>query len=174
MNSVNSLAQLSVHVKKLFGLLFMNVCFLCEQSELKTILDLGLSPVANNLEREQSISIKSKKEPLILSQCSGDCGHVQIRDHINQELIFQDYLYTSSVSSTLSKHLSKIATELYIIQECDTIFPGKLKGYYNSSKISEKYFKKVLHSQNKIFGSQHVILGNKGSFLSLKKGDSFQ
>ena len=41
---------------KQFGLLFMNVCFLCEQSELKTILDLGLSPVANNLEREQSIS----------------------------------------------------------------------------------------------------------------------
>jgi hypothetical protein len=81
------------------------------------------------------------------------------------------------ITSNKSRHnylinqLSKIATELYIIQECDTIFPGKLKGYYNSSKISEKYFKKVLHSQNKIFGSQHVILGNKGSFLSLKKGD---
>ena len=90
----------------------MSICFLCGQNELKTILDLGLSPIANNLEKDQAISIKSKKEPLILAQCNGVCGHVQIKDHINQELIFHDYLYTSSVSSTLSKHLSKIAFEI--------------------------------------------------------------
>jgi len=162
----------------------MNVCFLCEQSELKTILDLGLSPVANNLEREQSISIKSKKEPLILSQCSGDCGHVQIRDHINQELIFQDYLYTSSVSSTLSKHLSKIATEInkkfginkeqFIVDigsndgtflNSVKLYTDKFLGVDPASNLSKLANEKNLETLNEFFTENiaNRILQDKGS-----------
>ena len=88
-------------------------CFLCENSDVIPILNLGDSPIANNLERDKNESIVAEKILLILGKCNSDCNHVQIVDRVDQNKIFDEYFYVSSVSTTLSDHLSNIALELH-------------------------------------------------------------
>ncbi len=90
----------------------MTKCFLCEKFDLIPILDLGLSPIANNLESDELKSKNSEKIPLILGKCQDGCGHIQVMQHVDQHTIFDNYLYTSSVSTTLTQHLSEIALHL--------------------------------------------------------------
>ena len=39
--------------------------------------------------------------------------------------------------------LSEISDELFVVQECGTIFPGEIPGHYPKSDIMKKYFEKV-------------------------------
>lgn len=81
------------------------------------------------------------------------------------------------ITSNKSRHnylinqLSSVANNLYVIQECDTLFPGEVIGNYPKSKVLKKYFDKVNKSQNKIFGKQFIKANNKMKILNLKKGD---
>ena len=43
--------------------------------------------------------------------------------------------------------MSKIAFELFVVQECATIFPGLIPEYYPQSKLMEKYFSEVQIAQ---------------------------
>ena len=52
--------------------------------------------------------------------------------------------------------LSTISDELFVIQECDTIFSGILPGHYQASPIIQKYFKNVSNVQSKLFGNTYV------------------
>ena len=50
-------------------------------------------------------------------------------------------LFTSNKNrhNYLINLLSEVAEELYVIQECGTIFPGLVPGHYEASLIMEKY-----------------------------------
>ena len=105
------------YLKQLIGLKkitkdIMNNCFICEKGTLEVMLDLGQSPIANNLELNLSDSLGSKKYPLMLSKCSNLCQHVQISEIVDQVEIFSDYFYMPSVSATLTKHLEDISEDL--------------------------------------------------------------
>ena len=52
--------------------------------------------------------------------------------------------------------LSTISDELFVIQECDTIFPGVIPGHYQASPIMKKYFENVNNVQSKLFGNSYV------------------
>lgn len=52
--------------------------------------------------------------------------------------------------------LSNFCDELWVVQECKTIFTGKNDEEYQNSNIIEKYFIKVLEAQNKIFKKEFV------------------
>ena len=52
--------------------------------------------------------------------------------------------------------LSTICDELFVIQECDTIFPGVIPGHYQASPILKKYFENVNNVQSKLFGKSYV------------------
>ncbi len=90
----------------------MSKCFICKSESTKIILDLGESPVANNLESDLSKSQKAKKYPLSLRKCVSECSHVQIGNVINQGEIFDNYLYMPSFSKTLTNHLNEISTDI--------------------------------------------------------------
>ena len=90
----------------------MSKCFICKSESTKIILDLGESPVANNLESDISRSQKAKKYPLRLRKCESKCSHIQIGNIINQEEIFNDYLYMPSLSKTLTNHLNEISKDI--------------------------------------------------------------
>ena len=47
--------------------------------------------------------------------------------------------------------LSDICSDLFVVQECGTIFPGEVPGYYPPTKIMQKYFHKVNEAQKKVF-----------------------
>ena len=52
--------------------------------------------------------------------------------------------------------LSTISNELFVIQECDTIFPGVIPGHYQVLPIMKKYFENVNNVQSKLFGNSYV------------------
>ena len=58
-------------------------------------------------------------------------------------------LFTSNKNrhNYLINLLSNYCEELFVIQENNTIFPGKSEGTYKISKLVEKYFKKVNEAQ---------------------------
>ena len=66
----------------------MNKCFICNKNSSETILDLGLSPIANNLEIDIDQSKTAEKYPLKLSVCMSGCNHVQISEIIDQKKNF--------------------------------------------------------------------------------------
>ena len=68
--------------------------------------------------------------------------------------------------------LSTICKELFVIQECTTIFPGINFGSYKISSSVEKYFQKVNEAQIKIFGNTFISSNKKNiKILPLASGD---
>lgn len=82
-------------------------CVLCLKGEIKIFVNLGNSPLANNLISSKDLNKKEKKYPLVLGKCK-KCNHVQLHSLVNPKNMFDNYLYLSSASSTLEKHLSSI------------------------------------------------------------------
>ncbi len=57
--------------------------------------------------------------------------------------------------------LSNFCDELWVIQECTTLFTGKNDEKRQDKNIIEKYFIKVLEAQNKIFKKEFVNKNNR-------------
>lgn len=69
-----------------------------------------------------------------------------------------------------ANELSKICDNLYIIEECCTIFSGEIKDFYDNSNVMKEYFKHVRASERNIFGKVSFL--NKNIFqLAIKDGD---
>ena len=72
----------------------------------------------------------------------------------------------------LINFLSNLATELNVVQENTTIFPGTLSGDYPTTDTMKEYFTNVNNAQKKIFGNSFVSGKNKNiKLLPLKYGD---
>ena len=82
-------------------------CVVCGNKKINDVLDLGKTSLANNLVSFKDKDFKDKKYPLVLSQCT-NCYHVQLKYIVKPKLMFDKYLYLSSASSTLTKHLNSI------------------------------------------------------------------
>lgn len=70
----------------------------------------------------------------------------------------------------LINSMSEIADEVYAIQECTTVFPGKVDDFFHKSDVFQEYFSKVMESQKKVFGDITFLNKNVHS-LSVKLGD---
>lgn len=75
-------------------------CVACGHSRLRKFLDLGYQPLANEYLTEPT---DRNRYPLSLNLCEV-CTHVQLSVSVNPELLFQNYLYVSSTSQTLSDY----------------------------------------------------------------------
>ena len=82
-------------------------------------------------------------------------------------------LFTSNKSrhNYLINLLSSICDELYVIQECNTIFPGLIPGNYPASSVMEDYFKKVNIAQNKLFENSYIDNKKNIKILPMVSGD---
>ena len=67
-------------------------CLVCGNSNIIKILNLGKSPLANNLISFQNARFKEKKYPLVMGQCK-KCKHVQLKYVVRPKLMFDNYLY---------------------------------------------------------------------------------
>jgi SAM-dependent methyltransferase len=85
---------------------FRTHCRACD-APLRSFLDLGTQPLANRLPRpDETESVPCF--PLTLCRCEG-CGLVQLREVVAPELMFADYLYVPSTSSTMRTHFDALA-----------------------------------------------------------------
>ena len=68
--------------------------------------------------------------------------------------------------------LSNNCDELFVIQECGTIFPGIIPGHYSTSDTMKNYFDKVNDVQAKLFGNSYVNNSSKNiKVLPILLGD---
>lgn len=81
-------------------------CRLCQSHSWQTVIDFGRIPLANSYP-ESKTEIETFY-PMSLIKCD-DCGHVQLRQTVNPEILFSNYSYASSDSPTLLKHFKEYA-----------------------------------------------------------------
>jgi len=68
--------------------------------------------------------------------------------------------------------LSECCDELFVIQECATIFPGVIPGHYLASETMKNYFEKVNDAQLNLFGNSYVNTTSKNvKILPMLMGD---
>ena len=83
-------------------------------------------------------------------------------------------LFTSNQNrhNYLINLFSKFCDELFVVQECGTIFPGIVPSHYPASEVMRKYFENVKAAQNKLFGNSYVNNSNKNiKILPILSGD---
>lgn len=87
-------------------------CRSCKNPELKTILSLGCTPLADALLTKEQLGKPELIVPLDLVFCP-NCSLVQITESVSPEILFcRAYPYYSSVSKSLLEHFRKSAIEL--------------------------------------------------------------
>ncbi|MFK7931431.1 MAG: class I SAM-dependent methyltransferase [Myxococcota bacterium] len=74
-------------------------CLSCNNQEIKLILDLGETPLANGL-LDAPTDVAQPTAPLRVGICEA-CSLVQLLDIVDREQLFDDYPYFSSVSTTV-------------------------------------------------------------------------
>ena len=68
--------------------------------------------------------------------------------------------------------LSSVATEINVVQESRTIFPGIVPGHYPATDTIKEYFSKVINAQKELFGNSCISVTNKNlNLLPLESGD---
>ena len=91
-------------------------CRSCDGINLKDILSLGDSPLANNL---VEYGEDAQKFPLKIKWCA-DCFNVQLSYVVPPEEMFKSYLYVSSTSKSFREHFSYAAkkyVEMFSLDE---------------------------------------------------------
>jgi hypothetical protein len=83
------------------------------RSELKlTLIDLGSSPIANNLETDNDLILQSEKFPLKVLTCHV-CSLVQLSETISEKNLFaSNYSYHSSYSTSWLTHSKNYVDEI--------------------------------------------------------------
>lgn len=87
-------------------------CRACGSDQLVKYLDLGLMPLANNLETSSLKAKSVERFPLQVMVCE-KCGLSQLSVVIDPEKMFGYYTYRSGINSGYIAHCRKMAAELF-------------------------------------------------------------
>ncbi len=66
--------------------------------------------------------------------------------------------------------MTRIADEVYAVQECTTAFPGQIADFYDRSEVMQTYFGHVIAAEQAIFPELHFSASNV-RVLPLRMGD---
>ena len=86
-------------------------CRSCGSADLKLVLSLGRTPLANRLLTDALLGEKEPIFPLELFFCP-KCSLVQITESVPPEVLFSDYLYFSSFSDALLTHARGLVADV--------------------------------------------------------------
>jgi methionyl-tRNA formyltransferase len=70
----------------------------------------------------------------------------------------------------LIEALSQVAEEVLAIQECSTVFPGRVKDFYNHSPVMQDYFSRVIAAEAEVFGRPRFAPANVRQ-MPIRMGD---
>ena len=88
---------------------YKDSCRVCGSSDLKTVLSLGNSPLANNLLKDSEQ--EDELYPLQIN-FSPESYNVQLSHSVPREKMFDNYLYVSSTTDVFREHFSDLANSL--------------------------------------------------------------
>ena len=83
-----------------------NDCRLCEGLKLEMALSLKPTAIAEQYVKREQVNLKQETYPLDLYLC-GDCGHLQMLDVINPEVLYRGYTFKTSGSLGFVQQLNK-------------------------------------------------------------------
>ncbi len=86
-------------------------CRACGATELRLIMSLGRTPLANGLLRREALDDPEPRYPLDVAFCSA-CALVQITETVPPEDLFRDYVYFSSFSTTALENAESIVRRM--------------------------------------------------------------
>lgn len=86
-------------------------CVLCNSSNLSKILDLGKTPLANELLPAGDPKNKQEMFDLIVGKCD-DCMHIQLLSMVNPARFFTNYPYFSKINSTTDVRFQNLSSSL--------------------------------------------------------------
>lgn len=86
-------------------------CRSCGSEDIKNVLSLGFTPLANALLTADQLLDPEEKFPLDLVFCQ-ECTLVQIVETVPPEKLFSQYFYTSSISTTVLENARDIANRM--------------------------------------------------------------
>jgi SAM-dependent methyltransferase len=86
-------------------------CRMCEGTEIVPFLDLGVQPPANALLTEADLASTEARYPLALAQCRS-CDLVQLMHVVSPDVLFEHYVYFSSVSVAMQQHFAAYAVDV--------------------------------------------------------------
>ena len=90
----------------------MTDCLVCGSTDVEEFLDLNETALANKFLKPEEAAGPEPSFPLRVGFCH-DCNHVQLMERVPPQAMFDDYLYISSMSDTLVKHLRGLAATVY-------------------------------------------------------------
>ena len=61
---------------------------------------------------------------------------------------------------SLIETLSKIADDVCVFMEVNTLYPGQIEDFYKKSEVMQHYFKNVVDAESKIFGNPRFLPSN--------------
>ncbi len=88
-----------------------DTCRLCGGSNLDLVIPLAPTPIADDYVPAGRVHEVQETFPLDLYLCL-DCGHIQLLDIVDPEILFRNYTYVTSVSLGLVEHFRKSAANL--------------------------------------------------------------
>jgi len=83
-------------------------CRLCGSRKLQQLFSLGATPLANEFVSAVDLGKPQERFPLDVHLCA-DCGHVQLLDVVDPELLFRNYVYVSATSPVFVDHFRRYA-----------------------------------------------------------------
>lgn len=118
-------------------------CRVCKSKRLYFFLSLGEMPIPNGFLSKKELKKKEPKYPLAVCVCE-DCHLVQLTHTIPSEIMFKNYLYIPSTSTTMQKHFHSMAqtlTKQQDLQSGDLVVDigsndGTLLGYFRELEMN--------------------------------------
>jgi SAM-dependent methyltransferase len=86
-------------------------CRLCGSTQLTEVLSLAPTPPANAFVGAAELNTPQPTFPLDVFFCD-DCGHVQLLDVVDPEVLFGNYVYVSGTSPVFVKHFADYAEQV--------------------------------------------------------------
>ena len=98
-----------IHLKK---------CKICGNTDLRKIIQLNKQYIsATFVKSNKDNSLSKIRSPLTLVLCSkkknrNSCGHLQLREIINPDLLYRKYFYRSATNDTMRKDLKDVVVQV--------------------------------------------------------------
>jgi nucleoside-diphosphate-sugar epimerase/SAM-dependent methyltransferase len=115
-NLVNGLKRFIVWVEQAmkdqessFGM--QEKCRVCDNVNLRSVINLGESPLANSLLSSDELGKKEEMFPLEMVYCD-NCHLCQLSYVVPPEKMFSNYLYVTSTTETFKKHFASMAEKI--------------------------------------------------------------
>ena len=98
-------------------------CRACDSTSLRSVIDLGPTPLANSFLRSAAEFAAEESFPMSVYFCDG-CSLVQLLEVVDPEILFRDYIYVTGTADSIVTHNHNYAatvTELLQLTPSDLV-----------------------------------------------------